>query len=294
MVKADGILRIPPLSEGINAGEEAVVELLRPRSEITNTIVLSGSHDPALGLLEDALKSDSPQLKLSTSNVGSLGGLLAMKRNEAHVIGTHLLDPKTGTYNLPDVRRHLRPEEIVVVNLVVRQQGLLVLRGNPKGIKGLEDLVRPDVTFVNRQPGAGTRVLLDYELAQLKLRTDRIQGYEREEFTHMAVAVAIASGLADCGVGVRSAANALDLDFIPIAQEDYDLVLRRDFYDGPAGQALMRAIRSASFRDAVTNLGGYATERCGEVKPLIRPRGRAPAAVSRPPRRRKRLARSKG
>jgi len=266
MVKADGFLRIPQLSEGINAGEEVDVELLRPRAEIANTIVFSGSHDLSIGLLEDALKRSTPQLKISATNVGSVGGLLALKRGEAHVVGTHLLDPKTGTYNLADIRRHLRERDAVVVNLVIREQGLFIAPGNPKKITGLRDLVRDDVQFVNRQPGAGTRVLLDYKLAKLRLRPERIRGYEREEFTHMAVAVAIASGLADCGLGVRSAANALSLDFIPVEREEYDLVFRRDFFESAAGQALLAAMRGASFRDAVMPLGGYDVAHTGEVK----------------------------
>ena len=272
MVKADGFLRIPRLSEGINAGETVDVELLRPRAEIANTIVFSGSHDLSIWLLEDALKRHAPQLKISATNVGSLGGLLALKRGEAHVVGTHLLEPKSGTYNVADVRRHLRRSDIVVVALVVRDQGLMVAPGNPKRITGLKDLGRGDVCFVNRQPGAGTRVLLDTKLARMRLRAERIHGYEREEFTHMAVAAAVASGLADCGLGIRSAANALQLDFIPIEEEDYDLVFRRDFYLSEPGQALLAAIRSQTFRDAIARLGGYHTERTGTVK--LGPAGR--------------------
>jgi putative molybdopterin biosynthesis protein len=266
LVKADGFLRIPALSEGINAGEEVSVELLRPRAEIANTIVFSGSHDLSIGLLEDCLKRSHPQRKISAANVGSLGGLLALKRGEAHVVGTHLLDPETGTYNLPDICRHLRQSDVVVVNLVVREQGLIVAKGNPKNIRRLQDLRRTDVRFVNRQPGAGTRVLLDYKLAKLRLRPERIHGYEREEFTHMAVAVAVASGLADCGLGVRSAANALGLDFVAVDKEDYDLVFRRDFYSSEAGQALLAALRGEDFRQAVMRLGGYDVSRTGEVK----------------------------
>lgn len=266
LVRADGFLRIPVLSEGINAGEEVEVELLRPRAQIARTIVFSGSHDLSIGLLEDCLKRMHPDLKISAANVGSLGGLLALKRGEAHVVGTHLLDPKTGTYNLPDIRRHLRRADIVVVNLVGREQGLMVAKGNPKHIRHLRDLGRKDIRFVNRQPGAGTRVLLDYKLAKLRLRPARINGYEREEFTHMAVAVAVASGLADCGLGVRSAANALGLDFIPVEKEEYDLVWRRDFYASDAGQALLATIRSEAFRQAVTRLGGYDVSRTGTVK----------------------------
>ncbi len=259
-------MRIPQLSEGINAGEEVDVELLRPRAEIANTIVFSGSHDLTIGVLEDALKRRAPHLKISATNVGSLGGLLALKRGEAHVVGTHLLDAATGTYNLPDIRRLLRGEDVVVVTLVVREQGLLVAPGNPKRIRTLRDLVREDVRFVNRQTGAGTRVLLDFKLGKLRIRPERIDGYEREEFTHMAVAVAIASGLADCGLGVRSAANALGLDFIPIEHEDYDLVFRRDFYASGTGQAVLDAMRSDDFRAAVWRLGGYKVDRSGTVK----------------------------
>jgi len=266
LVKADAFLRIPALSEGINAGEEVEVELLRPRSEIAHTIVFSGSHDLSIGVLEDCLKRMRPELKISAANVGSLGGLLALKRGEAHVVGTHLLDPQTGTYNLPDIHRHLRGSRVVVTNLVRREQGLIVARGNPKHIRTLRDLQRKEVRFVNRQAGAGTRVLLDHKLAKLRLRPERIHGYEREEFTHMAVAVAVASGLADCGLGVRSAANALGLDFIPVEQEDYDLVWRADFYASDAGQALLDAMRSEDFRSAVTRLGGYDVSRTGEMK----------------------------
>lgn len=265
-VKADGLLRIGSLSEGVNAGDEVDVELLRARSDIDTTIVFSGSHDLSIGLLEDALKRIAPQWKISAANVGSLGGLLALKRGEAHVVGTHLLDPTTGAYNLPEVRRRFRGHDVVVVRLLIREQGLIVAPGNPRGITGLRDLRLPEVRFVNRQPGAGTRVLLDHKLSRLRIRPDRIRGYEREEFTHMAVAVAVASGLADCGLGVQAAANALGLDFVPIEREDYDLVFRRDFYDSPGGQGLVAAMRSENFRTAVTALGGYDASVSGTVK----------------------------
>lgn len=269
MVRADGVLRVAPLVEGINAGEEVEVELLRPASEIDHTIVFSGSHDMAIGILEDCLKQRAPALKISMANVGSLGGLLALKRGEAHVVGTHLLDPKTGAYNLPDIVRLLGPRAgVLVVSLAVREQGLIVAAGNPKHIRTLRDLTRSDVRFVNRQPGAGTRVLLDYQLGKARIRPARIAGYEREEFTHMAVAVAVASGLADCGLGIRSAAVALGLDFVPVEREEYDLVMRGDFAAGSAGRALLETIRSPAFRAAVEQLGGYDLRRAGEVKPL--------------------------
>ncbi len=266
MVKADGVLRIPSLEEGINAGEEVEVELLRPREEIENTILFSGSHDLSIGVLDDQLRAHYPELRISASNVGSLGGLVALKRGEAHLIGTHLLDPATGKYNLPDIKKHLPLSKVVVMNLVVREQGLMVARGNPKKIKNIRDLARPDVTFINRQPGAGTRVLLDYKLKKLKLSPERIRGYEKEEFTHMAVAVAVASGLVDAGLGIKSAAVALGLDFVPVEREDYDLVFRKDFFESEKGQRLTEVIRSEGFRRAVEKLSGYDTSRTGTLK----------------------------
>ncbi len=265
MVRADGFLRIPSLIEGINAGEEVDIELLRSPHEIENTILCTGSHDLSLGVLEDQLKLLYPELKIAASNVGSLGGLLALRRGETHIAGTHLLDPATGTYNIPDIRRHLPSLPVVLVHLSRREQVLLVPPGNPKGISGLKDLVRKDIVFINRQPGSGTRVLLDFELGRLGLEPVRIRGYEREEFTHMAVGVAVASGLADVGLGVRSAAVALGLDFIPVGQEQYDLLFLRPFYDSERGEKLMRVIGSKGFKEGIESLGGYDTWTTGKV-----------------------------
>lgn len=274
LVRADGYLRIPSFLEGFNAGEEVEVELLRPRADIRHTIVLIGSHDPALGVLEDVLKARHPEHKISLANVGSLGGLLALRRGEAHAAGTHLLDPATGAYNMADIARHLKGIPVRVVHLMRREQGLIVASGNPKGIRSLRDLTRRDVRFVNRQPGAGTRVLLDYRLARLRIRPERIGGYEREEFTHMAVAVAVASDIADCGLGVRSAAQALGLDFVPVEVEEYDLVLRRDFAESAPGTALLEAMRAPQFKAALDAMGGYDTAATGTEKPTTSRSGR--------------------
>ena len=282
MVRADGFLRIPANAEGVSAGEEAAVELLRPLEDIRHTILFTGSHDLTIGVLEDTLKTRWPELKISTTNIGSLGGLVALGRREAHLAGTHLLDPRTGTYNLPDVRRHLDARQVLVVNLVRREQGLIVAPGNPKRVRGIEDLTRPDVRYVNRQPGAGTRVLLDYKLRRLGIRPERIAGYEREEHTHMAVAVAIASGLADAGLGIRQAAVALGLDFVPLEVEDYDLVLLRTFAVSDMGERLLTAVRSPEFAAAVARLAGYSTEHTGREKPF----GRTASPARAPARRR--------
>ncbi len=266
MVKADGFVRVPPLVEGVNAGEEVDVELLRPLEDVLGTIVVTGSHDLTLGVLEDVLKAEFPRYKLATSPVGSLSGLLALGRNEAHVAATHLLDPETGVYNLPDIERLLEGVPVVIVNLVVREQGLIVAPGNPLGLTCVKDLTGDGVRFVNRQSGAGTRVLLDYLLERDDIDPDSIVGYEREEFTHMSVAVAVGSGLVDVGLGVQSAAVALGLDFVPIDREDYDLVLRADFAESEAGRALLSVIRGEAFRAAVEKLSGYETSRTGQKK----------------------------
>jgi putative molybdopterin biosynthesis protein len=266
MVHADGLLRIPSLVEGLNAGEEVEVHLLRPLEEIENTILCTGSHDLAIGVLEDQLKLRYPGVKIAATNVGSLGGLLALQRGETHIAGTHLLDPESGIYNLPDVRRTLPKTPVVLVHLTEREQGLLVLRGNPKAIGGLKDLDRRDIQFVNRQPGSGTRVLLDYELKRLGIDPHSIHGYNREEFTHMAVGVAVASGLADTGLGVRAAAQALGLDFIPVASEPYDLLFQRAFFEGERGAELVEVIRSEAFKRAVSALGGYDTASAGQIR----------------------------
>jgi putative molybdopterin biosynthesis protein len=281
LVRADGFLRIPTLSEGINAGEEVDVELIRPASEITRTIVFSGSHDMTIGVLEDCLRRRAPGCKISATHIGSMGGLLALKRGEAHVIGTHLLDPKTAVYNLPDITRVLgKRTDVLVVNLAVRHQGLIVKKGNPKNIKNLRDLKRDEVRFVNRQPGAGTRVLLDYHLEKLRIKPTRVCGYEREEFTHTAVASAVSSDLADCGLGIKSAAVALDLDFVPVEREEYDLVLRRDFADSEKGQLLLDVMRSPEFREKVAALGGYEVETTGTVKAIQTGRPRRSRSAS--------------
>jgi putative molybdopterin biosynthesis protein len=267
LVRADGLVRIPRFSEGEHAGAQVTVELLSPPEEIERTIVAIGSHDIALDLLASHLKRRAPGMRLSSANVGSLGGLAALKRGEAHLAGSHLLDEESGEYTWPYVRRLLPGEDVVLVHLAWRQQGLLVLKGNPKRIERLEDLARPDVRFVNRQRGSGTRVLLDYHLRRLGIDPAQIQGYEHEEYTHLAVAAAVASGNADVGLGILAAARALGLDFVPVAAERYDLVMLRRDYEGELLRPLLETLRSAEYRRAVEALGGYDVSHMGELVP---------------------------
>lgn len=265
LVRADGIVRIPRFSEGVDAGQQVTVELLRPAEEIERTIVAIGSHDLALDLLASHLRRKDPRLTLASSNVGSLGGLMALSRGEAHLTGCHLLDEETGEYNLPFVRRYLKGKPVVVLGLVRRIQGLIVPRGNPRGITSLADLAREDLRFVNRQRGSGTRVLLDYMLRRQGIAPERIRGYQREEYTHLAVAAAVAGGSADVGLGILSAARAMGLDFVPLLSEQYDLVIPRESYESELLQPLLAVIRGDEFRREVEALGGYDTSTMGQV-----------------------------
>lgn len=264
LVRADGIARIPRFSEGLHAGAEVVVELLRDQAEIESTIVAIGSHDLALDLLASYLRRAGAGRRLSSANVGSLGGLMALKRRDAHLAGIHLLDEETGEYNISYVRRLLPDEEIVLVHLAYREQGFLVAPGNPLGLSSLRDLTRPGVRFVNRQRGSGTRVLLDYHVRLEGINPETITGYEREEFTHMAVAAAVQSGSADVGLGIRAAANALGLTFVPLFSERYDLAIPRRHWESELLAPLRRMLFDPAYRSAVEALGGYYVEWMGE------------------------------
>lgn len=263
LVRADGIVRIPAGVQGHSAGAQVEVELYRAPQEIERTIVIIGSHDLTLDLLGQQLAQRGR--RLSSASVGSLGGLIAVRRGEAHLAGSHLLDPATGEYNLSYVRQQLADVPTLLLGLVERQQGLIVAPGNPKSIQQLQDLSRPEVTFVNRQRGAGTRVLLDYQLEQVGLPAERINGYAHEEYTHLAVAAAVAAGQADAALGIQAAAQALELDFVPLYLERYDLVVPQEHYDDPKLADLLEIVRSGEFAQAVARLPGYQVERMGEV-----------------------------
>ena len=274
LVRADGIVRIPRFSEGVDTGEEVTIELYTDPAEIDRTIVHIGSHDLTLDLLAQHLAemtSDSPtpdrsaQRRFVSAHAGSLGGLIALRRGEAHLAGSHLLDPETGEYNFAYIKQYLPDVPVVVVTLLRREQGLIVAKGDPKNIASLKDLARPDVRFVNRQRGAGTRVLLDYRLKELGIATESVHGYQREEYTHLAVAAAVQSGVADCGLGVRAAARALDLDFVSVEWERYDLVIPQQFYESELLQPLLTLIRGESFRKVVAELDGYDSSVMGEL-----------------------------
>ncbi len=265
ITEADGIIRIPNHVEGINDNEIVSAELLRSLPAIRKTIVIVGSHDNSLDVLADQLKAGHSELTLSSSHVGSMGGLMAIKRGVCHLAGTHLLDAADGSYNISYLKKYLPDTPVRLVHLVQRDQGLIVKKGNPKHIGGIEDLSRKDISFINRQIGSGTRILLDYKLNQLDVKAAAINGYQNEEFTHMAVAVSVLSGTADAGLGIYAAAKALDLELIPVVTEQYDLVIPREFFETDAVQILLKIINSRDFKQRVEALGGYNTKNTGSV-----------------------------
>ena len=263
LVRADGLLLVPAGVEGHHAGEQVSVQLLRGLPEIERTIVAIGSHDLVIDLAATALRSADPTLTLVSTNVGSLGGLVALRDGLCHLAGSHLLHPATGEYTLPYLDEMMSDRDLAVVRLVHRDQGLLVQPGNPSGITGLADLAGADLSYVNRQRGAGTRMLLDQELRRLEIDPAKVSGYAREEPTHLAVAAAISSGRADCGLGIMAAARAFGLDFVPVAREPYDLVVDAGSLDDPLLAPLWKLLDSPDFHASIEALGGYSTESTG-------------------------------
>ena len=265
LVRSDGFVKIPRFAEGLDYGSQIMVNLNKTQQSIEDTIVCIGSHDMALDLISSRLKRIAPHITFASSHVGSLAGIRAIQNSEAHMAGSHLLDPDTGIYNISYIERYLDHVPMKLVRLVGRIQGLIIPKGNPKNVTTLTDLVRPDVNFVNRQRGSGTRVLLDNQLKELNIPNENINGYHREEFSHLSVAATVQGGNADVGLGILSAATALDLDFIPVMDEHYDLIIPDEYYQSPLLQPMINLINSPDFRESVDALGGYDTRDMGKV-----------------------------
>ena len=265
LVRADGILKIPQNIEGIEAGSKVQIKLVKNEDEIRNTIVCIGSHDPIIDVLMDLLHSDTKIYSIASSHVGSMGGIMALKSGETHIAPIHLLDMTTGEYNVSYLKKYIPDRELCIIKCVKRIQGLIVQKGNPKNIKSLEDVLLNNLTFVNRQRGSGTRYLLDYNLNKLNINSSAIEGYEREEYTHLGVAVAVKSGDADCGLGVCSAANIMGLDFISLCSEEYDFAIPKDFLKLDSIKKLIEVMKSKKFIDELDKLGGYDHKGIGEI-----------------------------
>ena len=249
---------------------ESPAQEAAPVSLPQDSLVVMGSHDLSLDILAGEMRR-LHGISMTSDHVGSLAGLIALARGEAHVAGCHLLDEESGEYNAPFVKRLLPGEDIVLVNLVYRVQGLMFPRGNSKGVHGLGELTRPDLTMVNRQRGSGTRVLLDHSLRRERIPVDGIRGYHHEVSTHLGVASAVAGGSADVGLGILAAARALGLDFLPLVRERYDLAIPRAHLERAPIQRMLDVIRGERFRALVRSLGGYETEETGQVVDYLRP-----------------------
>ena len=265
LVEADALIRIPLLKEGIDFGEEVEAELLEDLNRIKNNIIVTGSHDLVLDILRNELQEEFSNFNLISFNVGSMGGLFALKQKRTHLATAHLLDPESGEYNLPYIKKMCPQRELKVVNLTYREQGIMVKRGNPKNIKGIDDLVKKDIKFINRQKGSGTRVLLDYLLKKKSINPLDIPGYSQEVYTHLMVASAVAEGNVDTGLGILSAARVFGLDFVPVIKERYDIIIPKEYYSSLKIQKILTIIKSRKFKKKVLILEGYDLSQSGKV-----------------------------
>ena len=263
-MKADGILTVPQGTEGYESGETVEVQLLRSRRSLLHTVTAIGSHDPLLDEVGSFLHLSNPSLYMNSSHVGSMGGIMAVRRGEAHLAGIHLLDERDGSYNESFVRKYIPSGGVRIVECVYRTQGLMIAKGNPLGIAGIRDLAGK--RYVNRQKGSGTRILFDYLCKKEGLDTSALYGYEREEFTHTSVAAQIASGSADAGMGIYSAAKLYDLDFLPVCLEQYDLLIPDDAFGTEEVQEVLDVLKSRKFADRMIELGGYELKNPGTVR----------------------------
>ena len=268
-MKADGIIEVPQGVEGYESGENVTVRLLRSEEELRRSLVVIGSHDPLLDELAELLRVRYGDVSMSSTHVGSMGGILAARRGESHVTGTHLLDIETGEYNLSFVRKLLPKGGARLVQCVKRTQGIMARKGNPKGIAAISDLAQEGLRYVNRQKGSGTRILIDYLCDKDNIDTSLIYGYDREELTHTSVAALIAADSADAGLGVFSAAKLYDLEFIPICQEQYDLLIPDSSWELPMVQKMLEVLKSDAFRERLDDLGGYELDAPGTVREVF-------------------------
>ena len=265
-MKADGILEIAQGTEGYEAGSQVEVRLLRPEQELRHTLVAIGSHDPLLDELADLIHRENPDIFMSSSHVGSMGGIMAARRGENHIVGIHLLNETDGEYNTAFIKKYFPRGGVRLVECVGRTQGLMVAPGNPHHIRGIEDLTQSGLRYVNRQKGSGTRILIDYLCKKQGIDTTQIYGYDREEFTHTSVAAQIMSGSGDAGMGIYSAAHLYHLDFLPVCMEQYDLLIPDYAWDTPMVRQLLKILKSEAFRERLLALGGYEIGEPGRVR----------------------------
>jgi len=229
--------------------------------------VFSGSHDLTIDMISSQLRSQDINRQIISSHTGSMAGLMAIRKGEAHIAGIHLLDPESGEYNLPFIKKYIGDQKLVLLRFLKREQGWIVPQGNPDQVQSVNDLIDKELNFVNRQKGAGTRILFDHLLKKANLSSSNIRGYQREMFSHLSVAAEIKQQKKSVGLGIYSAAKAMDLDFIPIADESYDLLMTASFYESEGGKLLENVLRSSVFKNTVEQLGGYKVIQ--DFQPII-------------------------
>jgi putative molybdopterin biosynthesis protein len=266
LANADGLIRVPDNIEGFEEGEAIACELLRNKGELNKRTHIIGSHDISLGILRDMVKNRHPDQDLISTHVGSMSGIMAFRKGITDLCTTHVLDERDNVYNINIVKKYVPERDWILVNIAKRTQGLVVRKGNPKSISGIENLGKMDVTFVNRQVGSGTRILLDALLQEKGIASETVKGYDREESSHTAVAILVREGVADTGIAIHAVARVFSLDFIPLAEEDYDLLVTKEFSETERFQSLLDLIRSNEFKDRLHEVGGYNTEDTGKIK----------------------------
>lgn len=266
IVNADGVLRIAENKEGLAPGDKAPAILLKNKENIKNDLLLIGSHDLSLDLIRNKIAEKDADFRLKLQTVGSMAGLTALRRKESHLAGAHLLDTETGEYNTTYLKRFFKGKKMALINLVYREQGFYLKKGNPKKFQGIKDLTREDINFVNRQRGAGTRVLLDYLLDKENIDSSQISGYNKEEYTHIAAAAAVGRGSADTALGIRAAAEVMNVNFLAAAEEQYDIILEERFLEDPRIKYLISLLNDESLKKEIEKLGGYRTDGTGSVR----------------------------
>jgi putative molybdopterin biosynthesis protein len=259
LVKADGIIKIDRLSEGISEGSEVEVELLKDMEKIEKNLVVIGSHDLIIDVIGD-------KMPITSAHTGSMGGIMALIRGECHIAPIHLLDEESGVYNIPYIKKYFAGKTMALIRVVGRSQGLILPKGNPLNIRDIETIAEKGYAFANRQRGSGTRVLFDYLLKQKKIPPKSIVSYEKEYNTHLAVAVAVENGVADAGLGIGSAANLMGLDFIKLGDEEYSFLTTEENLADERVQNLIGLLRSEKIKQKFDAFGDYTTERIGEIE----------------------------
>jgi putative molybdopterin biosynthesis protein len=268
ILKADGIMRIAENKEGLHPGDRAPVILLKEKNKIENNLLLIGSHDLSLDLIRNEIRKRNYNFDLKLQTVGSMAGLTALRRGESHLAGAHLLDPESGEYNISYLKKVFKGQNLLLLNLVYREQGLYLKKGNPKNIEKINDLTQANINYINRQRGAGTRVLFDYLLSQSEIEANQISGYGKEEYTHIAAAAAVGRGSADAALGIRAAAEVMEVEFMPLAEEKYDLIIKEEDLDDPRIDKLIELISENEIKHEIEKLGGYNCNETGEIKKI--------------------------